>query len=179
MARFSGWVLRVDDHSLARNAAGLVLAGWNRPVDSARPLADGMNSATALVDLIDERAVLKWVRDTSTAALAAGCDAAQRLARHGLLTGEPFPTTAGKLIHPAENGAVALLRFVPGKVLTPNDPQDQRDMALTFAAVHATEATQMSGTFMSDQIAGLVHDVEPWVRPSVGLVLDEYGSLPD
>ena len=32
---------------------------------------------------------------------------------------------------------------------------------------------------MSDQIAEMVHDVEPWVRPSVDLVLDEYGSLPD
>ena len=136
-----------------------------------------MNSATALVDLIDERAVLKWVRDP--AALAAGCDAAQRLARHGLLTGQPFPTTAGNLIHPAENGAVALLRFVPGKVLIPNDPQDQRDMALTLAAVHATEATHRSGTFMSYQIAEMVHDVEPWVRPSVDLVLIEYGSLPE
>ncbi len=167
----------MDDHSLARDAAGLVLAGWNRSVDSVVPLGGGMNSATALVDLVDQRAVLKWVRDAS--ALAAGCDAARRLAQHGLLTGQPFPTSAGDLIHPVGNGAVALLRFVPGKALTPNDPQDQRDMALTLAAVHTTEATHRSGTFMNDQIAEMVHDVEPWVRPSVGLILDEYGRLPE
>ncbi|MET0693016.1 MAG: phosphotransferase [Propionibacteriaceae bacterium] len=153
-----------------------MLAGWSRPVESARPLGGGMNSATALVDLVDERAVLKWVRDP--VALAAGCDAAQRLARHGLRTGQPFPTTAGNLIHPAEDGAVALLRFVPGRELSPNDPDDQRDMALTLAAVHATEATPRSGTFLSDEIAELVHDVEPWVRPTVDLVLDEYARLP-
>ncbi len=81
-----------------------------------------MNSATAMVDLIDERAVLKWVSDTSAAGLAAGCEVAQRLARHGILTGEPFPTTTGELTHPAENGAVALLRFISGDVLIPNNP---------------------------------------------------------
>ena len=32
---------------------------------------------------------------------------------------------------------------------------------------------------MSDQMAEMVHDVEPWVRPSVDLVLDEYGGLPE
>jgi homoserine kinase type II len=136
-----------------------------------------MNSATALVDLADERAVLKWTRDAS--ALAAGCGAAHRLAQHGLLTGQPFPTTAGDLIHPVENGAVALLRFVPGKVLSSDDPRDQRDMALTLAAVHTPEATHRSGTFMNDLIAEMAHDVEPWVRPSVALILDEYGSLPE
>lgn len=167
----------MDDHSLARDAAKLVLAGWNRSVESVAPLGGGMNSATALVDLVDGRAVLKWTHDA--AALAAGCDAAHRLAQHGLLTGQPFPTTAGALIHPVENGAVALLRFVPGNVLTADDPQDQRDMALTLAAVHATEATHRSGTFMNDLIAEMVHNVEPWVRPSVDLILDEYDSLPE
>ncbi len=168
----------MDDHSLAREATGLVLAGWNRSVEAVAPLGGGMNSATALVDLVDERAVLKWTRDAS--ALAAGCDAAHRLAQHGLLTGQPYPTSAGALIHPVENGAVALLRFVPGSVLTPNDPVDQRDMALTLAAVHATEATQRSGTFMNDLIAEMVlHNVEPWVRSSVDLILDEYAGLPE
>lgn len=80
---------------------------------------------------------------------------------------------------PGHGGAVALLRFVPGNVLTPNDPQDQRDMALTLAAVHATEATHRSGTFMNDLIAEMVHPVEPWVGPSVALVLDEYHLLPE
>ena len=32
---------------------------------------------------------------------------------------------------------------------------------------------------MNDQIAEMVHDVEPWVRPSVDRILDEYGNLPE
>jgi Ser/Thr protein kinase RdoA (MazF antagonist) len=138
-----------------------------------------MNSDTALVDLADGRAVLKWVPDTSAAALAAGCVAARRLARHGLITGEPYLTITGEPTHPTKQGVVALLRFVHGEQLAPTVPQDQRDMAVTLAAVHAIDATYRSGTFMSDEIAEMVHAVEPWVRPSVDLVLDEYLGLPD
>lgn len=100
-----------------------------------------MNSATALVHLRDERAVLKWVPHTSVSGLAAGCDAARRLTRHGLLTGDPFTTTAGELIHTTGDGAVALLRFASGDVLSPGDPKDQRDIARTLAAVHAAAPT--------------------------------------
>lgn len=32
---------------------------------------------------------------------------------------------------------------------------------------------------MNDQIPEMVHDVEPWIRPSVNLVLTEYSNLPD
>jgi hypothetical protein len=49
-----------------------------------------MNSATALVDLADQQAVLKRMRDSSAGALAAGCEVVQRLPRHGLITGEPL-----------------------------------------------------------------------------------------
>ena len=164
---------------MARFAASLVLAGWGRPVRAASPLGGGMNSATALVDLADQRAVLKWVRDSSAGALAAGCEVAQRLARHGLITGEPLATAAGDLIYPAEVGVVALLRFVDGLPLSPTSPRDQHDLAVTLAAVHAVEATQQSGPFMSDEVAELVHDVEPWVRPTVHRVLDEYRHLPE
>ena len=138
-----------------------------------------MNSATALVDLPDRRGVLKWVRTTSAAGLRAGCDAARRLAQHGLVTGDPFTTTTGELIHPTEHGAVALLHFVPGRALRPDDAADQRDMALTLAAVHAAEATHRSGAFTSDLVAEMAHDVEPWVRPSIDLVLAEYRDLPE
>lgn len=138
-----------------------------------------MNSATAVVDLVDERAVLKWVPGTRAVGLATGCEVARRLAGRGLLTGEPFPTSAGALTHPAGNGVVALLRFVAGEVLDPDDPQDQRDMAITLAAVHAASSVHRSGTLLDDGVAELVHDVEPWVRPSVALVLEEHRRLPD
>jgi Ser/Thr protein kinase RdoA (MazF antagonist) len=173
------YVPAVDDQSLAQNAAGLVRDGWDLPVGAAAPLGGGMNSATAVVDLLNERAVLKWVRTTSAAGLRAGCDAARRLAQHGLLTGDPFTTTTGDLIHLTEHGALALLHFVPGKPLSPGDPGDQRDMALTLAAVHASEATHRSGPFTSDLLLRMAHNVEPWVRPSLDLVLAEYRELPD
>ena len=169
----------MDEEALTRVAAGLVLAGWGRPVRAVSPLGGGMNSATALVDLGDQRAVLKWVRDSSAGALAAGCEVARRFARLGLITGEPLPTAAGELIYPAEVGAVALLRFVDGSPLSPTSPRDQHDLAVTLAAVHAVEATRKSGLFISDPVAELVHDVEPWVRPTVDRVLDEYHHLPE
>ena len=52
-------------------------------------------------------------------------------------------------------------------------------MARTLAAVHAAAPTRRSGFFLNDATAGIVHDVEPWIRPSVDLVLKEYADLPD
>ena len=80
----------MDEEALARFAASLVLAGWGRPVRAASQPGAGMNSATALVDLADQQAVLKRMRDSSAGALAAGCEVVQRLPRHGLITGEPL-----------------------------------------------------------------------------------------
>ena len=169
----------MDDEALARDAAGLVREGWDLPVTGAAPLGGGMNSATAVVDLPDRRAVLKWVRGGAAAGLVAGCDAARRLARHGLLTGEPFLTATGELVHRTEDGAVALLQLVPGDGLGPDDPRDRHDLGLTLAAVHAAEPTRGSGVFMGDLMAEMARDVEPWVRPSVDLVLAEHRDLPE
>lgn len=87
----------MDDELLARVAADLVLAGWDQQIQSVEPLGGGMNSATALVGLGGERSVLKWVPQRSAGALGSGCQVAQLLARHGLLTGDPIPTAAGEL----------------------------------------------------------------------------------
>jgi hypothetical protein len=169
----------MDDQPLARDAAELVRDGGDLPVGAAAPLGGGMNSATAAVDLPDERAVLRWVRSTSAADLRAGCDAARRLAHHRPLTGEPLTTTTGDLVHLTADGAVALLHFVSGTPLRPHDPQGQHDMALTLAAVHATEPTHRSGAFLGELVAAMAHDVESWVQPSIELVLAEYRDLPD
>lgn len=122
--------------------------------------------------------MLKWVRGSGDG-LAAGCAAARRLAQHGLLTGAPFTTVTGALVHTTADGAVALLRFAAGDALTPGDPQDQRDMARTLAAVHAAAPIRSSASFLSEATAGIVHDVEPWIRPSVQWVLTEYSNLPE
>ena len=74
---------------------------------------------------------------------------------------------------------MALPRFVAGKELSASDPQDQGDMARTLAAVHAAAPIRRVGSFLTDATAGIVHDVEPWIRPSVHLVLAEYSELPD
>lgn len=169
----------MDDESLARQAADLTRTGWNRVILQANPLGGGMNSATALVQLDDGPAVLKWVPSGVAPALLAGCEAARRLARHGLVTGAAIPTVAGDLIHRTGSGAVALLGYVEGQPLDPDSTHDQRAMAVTLAAVHAAEATHDAGLFMGDQILDLTHDVEPWVRPSVDQVLAEYQRLPE
>jgi hypothetical protein len=168
----------VDDQLLARVAADLTLVGWNRTVREVKPLGGGMNSATALVELADGRAVLKWVPRGAARALMAGCAIARQLAQHGLVTGEPIPTITGELTHQTDSGAVALLQFVDGEHLSPASPKDQQDLATTLAAVHAVGATRQRGPFMGDQILAMVHDVEPWVRPTVDLVLEEYDFGP-
>jgi Ser/Thr protein kinase RdoA (MazF antagonist) len=168
----------MNDELLARVAADLVLAGWDQQIESAEPLGGGMNSATALVGLGGERAVLKWVPQGSVGALASGCEVALLLARHGLLTGDPIPTRADELTFLSHRGAVALFRFVDGEALDPTNPRDRHDMGVTLADIHAVDATHESGLFICDVVAGQVHDVEPWVRPAVAVVLDEYRSLP-
>lgn len=168
----------MDDGLLARVAADLVLAGWAQQIQSAEPLGGGMNSATALVGLGGERAVLKWVPQGSAAALALGCQVAQLLARHGLLTGDPIPTATDELTFLTQRGAVALFRFVDGTELDPTNPRDRHDMGVTLADIHAVHATHESGPFIRDEVAAQVHDAEPWVRPAVAAVLDEYRSLP-
>lgn len=173
-ARFS----RMDEESLVRIAPDLLLAGWGRVAHSAEPLGGGMNSAAALVEPSAGPVVAKWVPKSSAAALAVGCEIAQQLASYGLVTGAPLPTTGGQPTYPTEEGSLALLRFVAGDPLIAASPRDQQDMAITLARVHAAETARRTGSFMTEQVAGLVHDVEPWVRPTVHLVLDEYGQLP-
>ncbi len=148
-------------------------------VRSARALGGGMNSATALIDLGGARAVLKWVPVSGAAQLTAGCDVAHLLAHHGIHTGSPIATIDGALIQPFGAGVAALLRFVPGDPLNPKDEQDQRDMARILAMVHSVDVTVRSGAFMADEITAMVREVEPWIRPTVHLVLDEYRGMPD
>lgn len=138
-----------------------------------------MNSATALIDLGGSRAVLKWVPESGAAQLASGCDVAHLLAHHGIHTGDPIATIDGALTQPLEVGTAALLRFVVGDPLDPEDARDQRDIARILATLHSVDATVRSGAFMADEIAAMVCEVEPWIRPTVHLVLDEYRGLPD
>lgn len=169
-----GWIdkrlIRMNEDSLVRAVPDLVLAGWGRTTLSVTRLGGGMNSATAVVELTDGRFVAKWVPEASAAALATGCRIAQLLAGHGLVTGEPLPTVDGSLTSPTDRGALALLRFAAGEPLSASSLRDQHDIAVTLARVHAVEPATTSGPFMSEQIVGLVHDVERWVRPTVRLV---------
>ena len=168
----------MDEAALARIAPDLVRVAWGRVVRSAEPLGGGMNSTTALLKLPDGSFVAKWVPTASAGALASGCEVAQLLAGRGLVTGEPLPTLDGRLTVPVGQGAAALLRFVAGEPLTADSVRDQLAMAVTLARVHAAETTTSSAPFMSDEVAELVHDVQPWIRPTVGVVLDEYDRLP-
>ena len=169
----------MDEEALARIAPQLVRTGWGRLVRRAEPLGGGMNSATALLELADGLFVAKWVPTASADALTAGCEVARMLARQGLVTGEPLPTLQGRLTFPTGHGVVALLDFVAGEPLTGAGGWDQEGMAVTLARVHAAESAVSSAPFMADQVAELVHDVEPWIGPTVRVVLDESRRLPE
>ena len=172
----------MTDVSPLDDIAAIVQAGWNRHVRSSCPLGGGMNSATARVELADGDFVAKAVPINGVEALDAGCAIAARLAGHGLLTGEPLPTTVGGFSFRRADHAVALLLWVPGSPLTGETDVEQRWMASTLARVHAVptaDGSQQSPAvpFMAD-LEELVHDVEPWIRPAVREVVTEQAQLP-
>lgn len=119
---------------------------------------------------------------TSAAALDRGSEITHGLALTGLITGDPLATIDGGLSYPtcdglSANGAVALLRYVSGRELTGATDREQELMASTLARVHAVQTDSRAQPFMADLLE-LVHDVEPWIRPSVTQVLAEHAALP-
>jgi len=66
----------------------------------------------------------------------AGLHAAERLDRAGIAAGAPVRAADGALTVVAEGGLLALLRWVPGRPLHPDDPIERQWWGNTLAAVH-------------------------------------------
>lgn len=143
------------------------------------PLDGGMNSFTWLVEHAGSTYVAKEVRQEDLPYLASGCEVATRLARAGITTGRPVPTTQGALL--ATEPAMALLEHVPGRELDGTTADEQRWMADTLAAVHAASGTT-TGLATADFFDWLKPDVSgleahPWLPAAIRKVRTEVDRL--
>jgi Ser/Thr protein kinase RdoA (MazF antagonist) len=168
----------LTDAELAALLPG-VLPTWGLGDAEVRPLGGGMNSATALVTAGVGRFVAKWVPAAARDQLLSGARLAQRLARHGLVTGPPRPAIDGQLVVAVAGGWCSLGEFVRGAALTGETDRDQRDQAQLLAAAHTASLETRMAPFFAWLRADLpALGVEPWVAPAVGAALAAYAELP-
>src|SRR6185436_14310170 len=92
---------------------------WHLGVSACTPLPGGMNSAAWLVELAEpgRRCVAKAVPAATRRQFEAGLAVAERLATCGTASGAPIRTADGALSMHADDAAVALLEYVPGRPL--------------------------------------------------------------
>ncbi|RYU10979.1 phosphotransferase enzyme family protein [Nocardioides iriomotensis] len=153
---------------------------WGLAAVHLEPLDGGMNSETWLVDHEGNRYVAKRVAPAAVADLVAGAETAATLARHGLVTGAPVPTTDGSLV--LDDHGLALLLHVPGRELTGATDEEQRRIARTLATAHLAGAPApgpSSATFQAEWLtparAGVAE--HPWLVAAIDAVRAETDDL--
>ena len=157
-----------------------VLLGRHWALDPARvaPLGGGMNSETWEVATPEGRWVVKAVVPRDTRGFEAGLHAASALEAAGVPAGAPRPTTDGALAVRLPAATVALLRWVDGRELD-GSGDDPTAIGTTLAKAHrvlaATHVPDAPPFDWIDLRAGHL-DAEPWVRPAVSAVLDEWAG---
>lgn len=170
----------MDAVELAAVVSAIVLARWSEIPEAITPLEGGMNSATVSVRLSRGRFVAKWVPLKNRDALHAGAAAAVLMSAGGLSAGAPLSTDSGDLSVEVGSGVLSLLEWVPGSALTGRSDQDQRQIARTLAKAHGMETREVTRRPFFEWIHGSAPGLgaEPWVRPAVHAVCNEYALLP-
>jgi Ser/Thr protein kinase RdoA (MazF antagonist) len=133
-------------------------------------LPGGAGSTSWRVTVGEDRYVAKQVPLGRRSAFEAGLAVAEYLDALGVPAGCPVRAADGALSVVVGGGALALLRWVPGRSLTTDDPVDQQWLGETLAVVH-----RMLRGFSHPGLAkhprvrpDAAHlDVEPWLRPAV------------
>lgn len=170
----------MDDETLARILPPLLADLWDLDEADVRTLGGGMNSATCLVTTAaGDHFVAKWSSDVES--LEAGCSAAAALGASGVRTGEPVSPRAGGRTATVADGALALLRHVPGRELYGESAIEQQLIGTTLARVHLAGApTPGTGPFMSEWLspADDVLAVATWLPTALAEVRREYDALP-
>jgi Ser/Thr protein kinase RdoA (MazF antagonist) len=115
---------------------GVALAPWLPRVDSVTPLGGGWNSSTWLVAAGDGRYVAKLVDHLDAQGLDAGLRLAEFAAARGLACGAPVRTRGGTLTIGLPEGALALLRHVPGNPPDLSAPDQVRRAGRVLARAH-------------------------------------------
>ncbi len=118
----------------------------------------------------DDRYLVRLVDPPARQPVEAGLAAAEHLRGRGIAVGAPVRTLAGALTAATPAGALAVLRRVPGRPLTGDDPVDQQWWGDRLGAVHrALQHFHHPGlrpwSLLDPDAPHL--GVEPWLRPAV------------
>jgi Ser/Thr protein kinase RdoA (MazF antagonist) len=171
----------VDSDDLVEALPDLLRRSWGlQGAAVIAPIHGGMNSTVAEVRVEQRRYVAKWVPAHNRRALEAGARTARRMAKGGLLAGEPRLTSDGSMTARSGDGAVALLSWVPGNPLRGLSTDDQVWMATTLAHVHRIGGSewQSRSFFVWVRPDALGTSVQPWIKPAVAAARAELDSLP-
>jgi Ser/Thr protein kinase RdoA (MazF antagonist) len=140
-----------------------------------------MNSETWVVEHEGATYVSKRVAEHDVDEFVAGCEVASALADAGFVTGQPVPTSDGRLV--VTEHALALLEHVPGRQLQGDTDEEQRWIAQTLAGVHAAgnpvpgpSTASFGADWVTPRLAG-VH-AHPWLAQAIEAVRAETDPLP-
>ena len=141
----------------------------------------GMNSRTWLVEAGGERYVAKAVPADQHNRFVSGLAVAALAEAGGVSTGAAVPTHEGGSWTRVGDHTLALLRFVNGRPLDGDDPEQQRIIGETLARAH--------GALVGRDLPGAArfHWLDPaadhlaitdWLRPAIADALDAWDRLP-
>jgi Ser/Thr protein kinase RdoA (MazF antagonist) len=143
---------------------------WHLPPEECVPLSTSERATTWSVTARDDRYVAKLVPEADREQLRVSLAVAEHLDRIGYAVGGPVWSVDGTLAVPVPDGALALLRYVPGRSLDGHNPVDQLWWGDLLGAVHRG----LSGfshphlTRLRPLNPDLPHlSLEPWLRPAV------------
>jgi Ser/Thr protein kinase RdoA (MazF antagonist) len=129
-----------------------------------------MNSLAWTVITGETRYVAKLVPHSERSSFEAGLAAAEHLQAQGFDSGCPIRSIGGQLTVDIGDRSLALLRFVPGRALAPDDGIDQQWWGDRLGAVHLalagfTHPGLTAWHWIRPDAAHL--GLQDWIRPSV------------
>jgi Ser/Thr protein kinase RdoA (MazF antagonist) len=124
------------------------------------------------VQINDGQFVGKWVPARRRSGFEAGLCAAECVDATGVGAGAPIRAADGALSVTEGDGALALLRLVPGRPLRADDPLDRQWWGGTLGAVHRTLRRFAHPALDKVDAAGVLVEgphlsLEPWLRPAI------------
>ncbi|MEV4349895.1 phosphotransferase [Actinoplanes sp. NPDC049596] len=123
----------MPDHELLEST---LREQWHLLPGEMTALPDVLMSHGWEVTAGSERYVVRLSEACSRQPVEAGLAAAEHLRGHGIAAGEPVRTLAGGLTAQTADGALSVLRRVPGRHLDGGDPIDQQFWGDRLGVVH-------------------------------------------
>lgn len=161
--------------------AAVLVGAWGMADPRLERHDAGMNSRTWIVESGGDRYVAKVVPPDQHDRFVSGLAVAALAEAGGILTGSAVPTRHGERWHRLGAHTLALLRFVPGRPLTGDDPEEQRIMGTTLARAHRALAGQdVPGAERFPWLDPSVEHlgIQAWLRPAISEALDAWNRLP-